>query len=68
MGRGIDDVAIVTLTFSDPSGQSSANDMTRLARAVQTEVAKTENVGLTYLVGEATNAIRICLLYTSRCV
>jgi multidrug efflux pump subunit AcrB len=59
VGRGIDDVAIVTLTFSDPSGQSSANDMTRLARAVQTEVAKTENVGLTYLVGEATNAIRI---------
>ena len=33
--------------------------LTRLARAVQTEVAKTENVGLTYLVGDAMDAIRI---------
>ncbi len=37
----------------------TANDLTRIARALQTEVAKTEDVGLTYLVGEAREAIRI---------
>ena len=57
VGRGIDDVAILTLTFSGAG--ASANDMTRLARAVQTEVAKADNIGLTYLVGEANEAIRI---------
>jgi multidrug efflux pump subunit AcrB len=57
VGRGIDDVAILTLTFSGQG--ASANDMTRLARAVQTEVAKADNIGLTYLVGEANEAIRI---------
>ncbi|KAF0170761.1 MAG: Acriflavin resistance protein [Rhodobacteraceae bacterium] len=57
VGRGIDDVAILTLTFSGEN--ATANDLTRLARAVQTEVAKTENVGLTYLVGDAMDAIRI---------
>jgi multidrug efflux pump subunit AcrB len=57
VGRGIDDVAILTLTLSGDG--ASANDLTRIARVVQTEVAKTENVGLTYLVGDATDAIRI---------
>lgn len=57
VGRGIDDVAILTLTFSGQG--ASANDLTRLARAVQTEVAKADNIGLTYLVGEANEAIRI---------
>ena len=57
VGRGIDDVAILTLTFSGEG--ATANDLTRLARAVQTEVAKTDNVGLTYLVGDAMDAIRI---------
>jgi multidrug efflux pump subunit AcrB len=59
VGRGIDDVAILTLTLSAHDGKTSANDLTRLARALQTEVAKTENVGLTYLVGDANAAIRI---------
>lgn len=57
VGRGIDDVAILTLTLSG-AGLSS-NDLTRIARVLQTEVAKTEDVGLTYLVGDAQDAIRI---------
>ncbi len=62
VGRGIDDVAIVTLTLSpkpDAAGKVSANDLTRVARALQTEVAKVEDVGLTYLVGETDEVIRI---------
>jgi multidrug efflux pump subunit AcrB len=57
VGRGIDDVAILTLTLS--AADLTANDLTRIARSVQTEVAKTEDVGLTYLVGDAQDAIRI---------
>lgn len=57
VGRGIDDVAILTLTLS--SETLSANDLTRIARVLQTEVAKTEDVGLTYLVGDAQDAMRI---------
>ncbi|WP_374428642.1 efflux RND transporter permease subunit [Tabrizicola sp.] len=57
VGRGIDDVAILTLTLS--GGGLSSNDLTRIARTLQTEVAKTEDVGLTYLVGDAQDAIRI---------
>jgi multidrug efflux pump subunit AcrB len=57
VGRGIDDVAILTLTLS--AEDLSANDLTRIARILQTEVAKTEDVGLTYLVGDAQDAIRI---------
>ncbi len=60
VGRGIDDVAILSVTLSTEPGQTAAaNDLTRIARALQAEVAKTEDVGLTYLVGEATEAIRI---------
>jgi multidrug efflux pump subunit AcrB len=60
IGRGIDDVAILALTLSAAPGQQvSANDLTRLAREVQAELAKTDEVGLTYLVGEASEAIRI---------
>jgi multidrug efflux pump subunit AcrB len=57
VGRGIDDVAILTLTLS--GGGLDATDLTRIARTLQTEVAKTEDVGLTYLVGDASDAIRI---------
>ena len=57
VGRGIDDVAILTLALS--SETLSSNDLTRIARVLQTEVAKTEDVGLTYLVGDAQDAIRI---------
>ncbi|MCI5073451.1 efflux RND transporter permease subunit [Oricola sp.] len=60
IGRGIDDVAIVSLTLAaEPDSGIGANDLTRVARELRTEVAKIENVGLTYLVGEAPEAIRI---------
>ena len=57
VGRGIDDVAILTLTLSGEG--VGANALTRLARNLQTEVAKTDNVGITYLVGDTMDAIRI---------
>ncbi len=60
VGRGINDVAIVDLTLTGkPGAHVSANDLTRVARALRAEVAKIDNVGLTYLVGEAPEAIRI---------
>lgn len=61
VGRGIDDVAIVALTLSpkDTDSGLTSNDLTRIARELQVELAKIENVGLTYLVGEAPEAIRI---------
>ena len=60
VGRGIDDVAIVALTLSGkPGAEIPAADLTRIARELQTEVTKIENVGLTYIVGESTEAIRI---------
>ncbi|VDC26396.1 efflux RND transporter permease subunit [Pseudogemmobacter humi] len=62
VGRGIDDVAIVTLTLSaapGAEGRVTANDLTRIARELRTEIAKIDEVGLTYLVGEVPEAIRI---------
>jgi len=60
VGRGIDDVAIVSLTLSPrPGSPVTASDLTRITREVQAEVMKIDNVGLTYIVGEATDAIRI---------
>jgi multidrug efflux pump subunit AcrB len=55
VGRGIDDVAIVSLTLtpSEEAGNAvSANDLTRVARELRTELSKIDNVGLTYLVGD----------------
>ncbi|PIE13253.1 MAG: multidrug transporter AcrB [Rhodobacterales bacterium] len=61
VGRGIDDVAIVTLTLSGRPGADAvtANDLTRIAREIQVELAKIDDVGLTYLVGDDPDAIRI---------
>ncbi len=61
VGRGIDDVAIVSLTLAPKPGVEgiSANDLTRIARELRTQIAKTEDVGLTYLVGEVPEMIRI---------
>lgn len=60
VGRGIDDVAIVSLMLTPADGaEVSSNDLTRIARELRTEVAKIENVGLSYLVGEAPEVIRI---------
>ncbi|MCI2399224.1 efflux RND transporter permease subunit [Aliiroseovarius subalbicans] len=61
VGRGIDDVAIVALTLTPQPGTEglSANDLTRIARELQVEVSKIADVGLTYMVGESPEAIRI---------
>jgi len=62
VGRGIDDVAIVTLTLSPEPGageEVSANDLTRIARELRGEMSKIENVGLTYLVGDQAEVIRV---------
>ncbi len=62
VGRGIDDVAIVTLTLTPKSaarGRITANDLTRIARELQTEISKIDEVGLTYLVGAIAEHIRI---------
>jgi len=62
VGRGIDDVAIVVVTLT-PSPEAAerwtANGLTRLARELQVEVAKLPDIGLTYIVGEQPEEIRI---------
>ena len=62
VGRGIDDVAILSLTLSpkaEAKGRISANDLTRIARELRTEVTKIPDVGLTYIVGETAERLRI---------
>ncbi len=60
VGRGIDDVAIMALTLSArPGAAVPAADLTRIARTLQAEITKIDDVGLSYLVGEAVEAIRI---------
>ncbi|WP_237151623.1 efflux RND transporter permease subunit [Oryzibacter oryziterrae] len=62
VGRGIDDVAIVSLTLTPKPGAGdavTANDLTRVARELRAEVSKIDNVGLTYVVGETSEIIRI---------
>ena len=62
VGRGIDDVAIVTLTLTPKSAsdtQVTAADISRVARELRTELAKIDDVGLTYLVGETDEIIGI---------
>ncbi len=62
VGRGIDDVAILSLTLTprpEAAGRVTANDLTRIARELRTEMAKIDNVGLTYIVGETTERLRI---------
>ena len=62
IGRGIDDVAIVTLTLSpdrEAAGQITANDLTRIARELETDLTRIADVGQSYLVGAADEIIRI---------
>jgi multidrug efflux pump subunit AcrB len=62
VGRGIDDVAIVVLTLApkhDAAERFTPNDLTRIMREVRVEIAKLPDVGLTYLVGEQPEEIRI---------
>ncbi len=60
--RGIDDVAIVTVTLHpapEAAARWTANGLTRLARELQVEVSKLPDVGLTYIVGEQPEAIEV---------
>ena len=62
VGRGIDDVAILSLSLSprpDAAERITPNDLTRIARELRTEIAKIPDVGLTYIVGEVSERIRI---------
>jgi multidrug efflux pump subunit AcrB len=62
VGRGIDDVAIVVVTLTPAPAAASrwtANDLTRLARELQVEVVKLPDIGLTYIVGEQPEEIRV---------
>ncbi|MCT8998550.1 efflux RND transporter permease subunit [Chelativorans intermedius] len=62
VGRGIDDVAIVVVTLTptpEAADRWTANGLTRLARELQTEVVKLSDIGLTYIVGEQPEEIRV---------
>ncbi len=62
VGRGINDVAVVVLTLS-PKPQAAARwndkDLYELGEKLQTELIKTENVGLTYISGGNPQQIRV---------
>ena len=62
VGRGINDVAIVTVTLSPtPEGAKRWNDngLRQIAGDLQHELMKVNNVGLTYIVGGSSNQIRV---------
>ena len=62
VGRGIDDVAITVLTLSptaEAASHWSANGVSRVARELQVELAKLDDIGLTYIVGNQPEEIRI---------
>lgn len=62
VGRGINDVAIVTLTLSptdDVAGRWTDNGLYALADELQHELVKVDNVGLSYIVGGRADQIRV---------
>jgi multidrug efflux pump subunit AcrB len=62
VGRGIDDVAIVTLTLaprSEAADRYQDNALFHMAENLQVELAKLENVGLSYIVGGRPDQIRV---------
>ncbi len=62
VGRGIDDVAIVVVTLTPTAAAAerwTANGLTRLARELQVELLKLPDIGLTYIVGEQPEEIRV---------
>jgi multidrug efflux pump subunit AcrB len=62
IGRGINDVAIVTLTLA-PTREAAQrwddNGLYQIAQELQHELVKAENIGLTYIVGGSANQIRV---------
>lgn len=62
VGRGIDDVAIVVLTISPKAERAdnwNENGLHRVAKELQHELSKIDNVGNTYLVGGAPSQVRV---------
>ncbi len=62
VGRGIDDVAIVVVTLTptpEAAARWTANGLTRLARELQVEISKLPDIGLTYIVGQQPEEIRV---------
>ena len=62
VGRGINDVAIVTLTLSAAPGQAdqwSDNGLFQVAEELSHDLAKVDNVGTAYIVGGSPNQIRV---------
>ena len=62
VGRGIDDVAIMVLTLApapEAADRWTPADLTRVAHEVQVAVAALPDIGLTYIVGETPEEIRI---------
>ena len=62
VGRGIDDVAIMVVTLSpkpEAAERWTSADLTRVAHEVQVQVMAPDDIGLTYLVGEQPEEIRI---------
>src|SRR5690606_16374583 len=61
VGRGIDDVAIVTLTLAPKAGAARTEDnaLYHMAENLQVELAKLEDVGLSYIVGGRPDQIRV---------
>ncbi len=62
VGRGINDVAIVTLTLAGTAGHEDrwdANAIHNVAEELRNELVKVEDVGLSYVVGGTHNQIRV---------
>ena len=62
VGRGINDVAVVVLTLSpkpDAASRYTEKDLYQIARELQFELDKTENIGLTYISGGNPQQIRV---------
>jgi multidrug efflux pump subunit AcrB len=62
VGRGIDDVAIAVITLTpkpDAAERWSDNGLYHIAQDLMTEIAKLEDVGLSYIVGGRADQIRI---------
>ena len=62
IGRGINDVAILTLTLAPKDGASARwtdNKIYAIAEEVQHELVKVDDVGLSYIVGGRADQIRV---------
>ncbi|MES2846220.1 MAG: efflux RND transporter permease subunit [Pseudomonadota bacterium] len=62
VGRSIDDVAILVLTLApkpEVADRWTAADLTRVARQVQVQISALPEIGLTYIVGDTPEEIRI---------